>query len=143
MISLDVKGEVIRLRALDYSFDKIANTLDISKPKVMEICADFTNDIERVKNEQIEIITSELTYTAQERSALYRELIRKVHSEILARDITDIPTERLFMMLERLERSLANIEPKQMNGSFTTTLDNMSDEDIEKIIIASNAALAT
>lgn len=137
MLTLDIKEEVVKLRAMDYSFDKIATTLDISKPKVMQICTDFSSEIDSAKNEQIDTITDNLSYTTQERSKLYRELIAKIHAEILSRDIKQVSTERLFTMLERLERSLSNLEPKTNYNSSQTDFDGMSDEDLEKLISAS------
>ena len=44
MVTLDIKEEVVRLRAMDYSLDKIASTLNISKPKVIDITNESASD---------------------------------------------------------------------------------------------------
>jgi predicted DNA-binding protein YlxM (UPF0122 family) len=137
MISLDVKEEVIRLRALDYSFDRIASTLNISKPKVVDICSEFNDEIETAKTIQKNTLIDDFAYSTEERSKLYRELIAKIHAEILSRDIKQVSTERLFTMLERVERSLSNLEPKTNYSSSQADFDGMSDEDLEKLISVS------
>ena len=137
MISLDVKEEVIRLRALDYSFDRIASTLNISKPKVVDICSEFNDEIETAKTIQKNTLIDDFAYSIEERSKLYRELIAKIHAEILSRDIKQVSTERLFTMLERVERSLSNLEPKTNYSSSQADFDGMSDEDLEKLISVS------
>jgi hypothetical protein len=133
MISLDTKSEAIRLRGLDYSFDKIATTLAISKPKVMAICSEFDSEISAIRQGQVSATVDDLSYATEERSGMYRELIGKIHAEISSRDITEVSTERLFTMLERTERSLSAIEQRTMPKGSDPFAD-MSDEDLLKIV---------
>lgn len=134
MVTLDKKQEVVRLRAMEYSFDKIAFSLDLSKPTVVDICTEQESEIEAMRQMQKHTMCEELMYTTQERSKLYRELIGKVHAEILSRDIKGISTEKLFTVLERLERSLSNLEPKATYGNDPfAEFDDISDADLEKI----------
>lgn len=132
MVTLDVKEEVIRLRAMDYSLDKIASTLSISKPTVIEITNEFSAEIDKARASHRNTITDDLAYTAQERSKLYRGLISKVHAEIISRDISAVPTERLFTILERTERSLSAIEQRttDVNGD---PFANLTDEQVAMI----------
>jgi hypothetical protein len=141
MVTLDIKEEVIKLRAIEYSFDRIASTLNISKPKVIDICSEFNDEIETARTVQRSSIIDDVAYSSEERSKLYRELIAKIHTEILSRDIKQVSTERLFTMLERVERSLSNLEPKTIYNANQADFADMSDEDLEKLMSASCKSL--
>lgn len=133
MISLDTKSEIIRLRGLDYSFDAIATKVDVSKPKVMDICSEFDGEITAVKQGYIEATVEDQTYATEQRSHLYRQLVGKLYAEISSRDISQVSTEKLFTMLERTERSLSAIEQRTMPKDNDPFAD-MSDEDLAKIL---------
>lgn len=139
MVTMDKQEEVIRLRAMDYSFDKIASIVGVSKPKIMSICTEFETEIADVRGNQVEATVNDLSYATEERSNLYRKLIGKLHTEITSRDISTISTERLFTMLERTERSLSAIEQRTLPNNDNPFAD-VSDIDLEKIINATSSA---
>ena len=145
MISLDTKNEIARLRALDYSYNKIATALEVSKPKIIEICSELGTEVAELRRDQQDLQIEEFKFTSQERSKLYRQLIGKVHEEILSRDITAIPTERLFTVLERLERSIANVEPRlnHYDSQLAYDFEQMNDEELTKIANAARVPLVS
>lgn len=139
MTSLDTQNEVVRLRGLGYSFDSIAANLEVSKPTIMKICKDYTIEIDGLQAEQIAITLRDATESAETRSRLYRDLIKRLYSELATRDLTSVSTERLMAMLEKAERSLAAIEMRNNAVGFTD-YSTLSTEDLIKIATAGNAA---
>lgn len=133
MISLDIKSEVVRLRGLDYSYDKITNILGISKPKVMGICSEFEAEINDARQEELDTALRDFSYATEERSSIYRQLIGKLHTEIITRDISQVATEKLFTMLERTERSLSTIEQRKGDRA-DDPFAKMSDQTLIRII---------
>lgn len=133
MISLDIKSEVVRLRGLDYSYDKIATILGISKPKVMGICSEFKAEINTARQEELVTAIGDLSYATEERSSIYRQLIGKLHTEIITRDMSQVATEKLFTMLERTERSLSTIE-QRIGDRADDPFAKMSDQTLVRII---------
>lgn len=137
MLSLSKQNEVVRLRALGNSYDAIAKELVVSKPTIMNVCDARATDIDSMAKATVDTANQDFVYATEQRSKIYRELIGKLHTEITSRDISTVSTERLFTMLERTERSLSTIEQRTLPNNHDPFTD-MSDEDLEKIIIASN-----
>lgn len=139
MISLKTKNEIIRLRGLGHSFDSIAASLKVSKPTIMKTCKDYTAEIGTIQAEQISSTIQDATDSIEARSKLYRDLIKRLYSELASRDLTAVSTDRLMIMLERAERSLAAIELRN-NAARVSDFSDLSDEDLMKIATANNNA---
>lgn len=139
MTDLTTQNEIVRLRGLGYSFDSITATLEVSKPTVMKICKNYAAEIDSLQAEQIAITLRDATESVEIRSRLYRDLIKRLYSELATRDLTSVSTDRLMVMLEKAERSLAAIELRN-NAIGLTDYSTLSDADLLKIATAGNAA---
>lgn len=130
--TLDTKTEVVRLRAMDYSFSRIAAAMNLSKPTVIDICSELEAEIARARQGELDTVQKDISYATDERSTLYRQLIGKIHAEIITRDITQVATERLFNMLERTERSLSAIEQRTITKD-DDPFAGLTDKQLEAI----------
>lgn len=140
MTSLDTQNEVVRLRGLGYSFDSIATKIEVSKPTIMKICKAYTVEIDSLQVEQITSTLRDATDSAETRSRLYRDVIKRLYTELSTRDLASVSTDRLMAMLEKAERSLAAIELRNYAVGLTDYSD-LSNEDLIKIATAGKAAI--
>lgn len=140
MVTLDKQEEVIRLRAMGYSFDSIAANLEVSKPTIMKICKDYTVEIDNLQAEQISSTLRDATDSIEARSKLYRDLIKRLYDELAGRDLTAVSTYSLMAMLERAERSLSAIEMRN-NAVGLNDFSDLSDEELAIITRGSDKAL--
>jgi hypothetical protein len=141
MLALEKQSEIIQLRGLGNSYDKIAEQLNISKPTAIKVCLAYEDKVANLHAKQIETTLEEAAYNLEVRSSMYKQLIQRLYKEISTRDLSEISTDRLFSMLEKTERSLTAIETRNTSQTATNALiENMSDENLALIAGASQTA---
>ena len=106
--TLDERQQFIELRAKGYSFQKISDELDISKPTLIEWSKDSnTNrDIQNQRTLAVDVLQMRYAITRRHRIALFGEFLEKAKQELNQRDMTDIPTDRLITMVIELSDTL-------------------------------------
>ena len=106
--TLDERQQFIELRAKGYSFQKISDELDISKPTLMEWSKDInTNrDIQNQRTLLVDDLQERYAVTRRHRIEVFGEFLQKAKDELNKRDMNDVPTDRLINMVIKLSDTL-------------------------------------
>lgn len=106
--TLDERQQFIELRAKGYSFQKISDELDISKPTLMEWSKDINinRDIQNQRTLVVDDLQERYAVTRRHRIEVFDEFLQKAKDELNKRDMTDVPTDRLISMVIKLSDTL-------------------------------------
>ena len=106
--TLDERQQFIELRAKGYSFQKISDELDISKPTLMEWSKDISinRDIRNQRTLVVDDLQERYAITRRHRITLFGEFLQKAKDELNNRDMSDIATDRLITMVIKLSDTL-------------------------------------
>jgi transposase len=118
--------QFIQLRAAGRSFASIAQELDVSKPTLIAWSRKFRFEIQNLRAIESEALAEEFLATREDRARNLSDQLRSVESELAARNLADLSTQRLFAMAESLRRQLRSEfgEP-----TFTTRLNDIPSEE--------------
>lgn len=106
--TLDERQQFIELRAKGYSFQKISDELEISKPTLMEWSKDtnINRDIQNQRTLVVDDLQERYAITRRHRITLFGEFLQKAKDELNNRDMSDVPTDRLITMVIKLSDTL-------------------------------------
>jgi len=104
----ETKQKFIELRASGYSYDKIAKELNVSKQTLIKWSAKLEHDITTAECISYATLLESYELVKQARIEKLAEQIKRVRDEINKRDLSDIPTEKLFVVLEKLNKQLSD-----------------------------------
>lgn len=106
MKSQETKDNFLQMRGEGYSFQAIANKLNISKQTLIEWSKEFTTELQNIKTVRIEAVYNRFALTKDARITFMGEMIERVKSELDTRDLTKVGTERLFDIILKLSDAL-------------------------------------
>jgi hypothetical protein len=131
MNDVEIQQRFVFLRAEGWSFARIAEDLQVSKPTLIKWSRKFQFDIQNQRAIFIETLQEKWLSTLDLRVNALGEQLRKVEAEIAKRDIATLPTGRLFALADSLRRQI-----KTETGPirFTTPVSDIpSDEYHEQV----------
>ena len=89
----------IELRAKGLSFDKIAKKLNVSKPTLIKLSKEFEHEINNFKIIELENLYEKYYMKKEKRITLFGDILKKINDELQNRDLSKIPTEKLFDLM--------------------------------------------
>ena len=107
------KKKFIELRARGLSLQAIAKALKVAKGTAVDWNKDFRDEVAAARAFELEALLEEYYLTRETKIRLFGEKIRAVLTELGRRDLSDIPTARLFDILAQYHGLLGKeaIEP--------------------------------
>ena len=135
MINIQTSNEIIKYRALGFSYDDIVELSRVSKPVVIKICKERQADIEDSKKYASSQANMEIKEAIINRKIIYNTLLYKVSSEIMKRDLSTMKVNELATLIGSLEKSLNVLEGNNQNKT-TDTPENVSDKTLAKMALA-------
>jgi len=135
MINIQTSNEIIKYRALGFSYDDIVELSKVSKPVVMKICKERQTDIEDSKKYANSQANMEIKEAIINRKIIYNTLLYKASSEIMKRDLSTMKVNELATLIGSLEKSLNVLEGNNLNKT-TDTFENVSDKTLAKMALA-------
>lgn len=125
--TLEDKQQFIELRAKGYSFAKIAEKINVSKPTLIQWSqedATFRN-INNLRALQMDELQEKYAISKQHRIEVFSELLERVKAELINRDFSQLSTERLISLNIRLLDAVRRDETKlQLLGEPEVKLFN-------------------
>ena len=136
--------EFIILRAQGWSFDRIAKKLKTAKQTLINWSGTYGVEISHLKALELEALQEEYFLTKEGKIKLLGEAVKKLKTELDKRDLSDVPTAKLYELLDRyheLARTEA-VDPdfrderelkadKSRAGLVTALLDSIKLKDQE------------
>lgn len=96
----------VEFRAQGHSFAKIAKDLGLSKQTLINWSKELQTEIANYKAIELEQLQEQYFMTRSARIEMLGELLTKTRTELLNRDLSDVPTEKLAGMLLALSKAL-------------------------------------
>lgn len=93
--------EFIILRAQGWSFDRIAKKLKTAKQTLINWSGTYGVEISHLKALELEALQEEYFLTKEGKIKLLGEAVKKLKTELDKRDLSDVPTAKLYELLDR------------------------------------------
>lgn len=111
-----VKEKFVELRARGWSFDRISKELKVSKQTLIHWSRDLALEISNQSALQHEALLEQYSLTREERIQFLGDLVKKLRQEMVSRNLTAIPTERLVDMALKVGAEWQQTVPKLTLG---------------------------
>lgn len=95
MIDTETKVKIVELRSKDYSIQRIAKKLDLSKQTIVDACREMKEEIASLRAVQLDALYEAEKITTEARIRNLSTLLGKMKKELDARSFSDVPTEKL------------------------------------------------
>ncbi len=119
MESSELKEKFILLRAKGYSFDRLAKELGKSKQTLVNWSKELEEEIANLKSMEIEALNEQFYLSKQHKIQAFGEVLDKIKTEMNARDLSDVPTDKLMDLFLKYYALLEaeRIEPRFRSSS--------------------------
>jgi len=110
---IDTKQRFIELRAKGWSFDKIAKELGKAKQTLIDWSKELKDEIANLKALELEALYEKYYLLKENRLQTFGGLLNKLKDEVLSRDLSEVPTEKLMELLLKYDSQVKEelIEP--------------------------------
>ena len=111
---LQTKERFIELRAKGWSYDKIAKELGKAKQTLIDWGKELEDEIANLKALELEALYEKYYLLKESRIETFGELVKKLKDEVMSRDLSEVPTDKLLELLLKYENQLKDevIEPR-------------------------------
>lgn len=116
MKNLAAKQSFIEQRARGLSFDRISKDLHISKATLISWSKELALEIKNRRELEREALLEQVSLTHEARIQFIGELMAKIRQEFLSRNLTNVPSERLFEMTLKALEEWQRISPELRLG---------------------------
>jgi DNA-binding NarL/FixJ family response regulator len=103
---LEKKQQFVKLRAQGLSYDKIAKELKVSKATLANWNQELEGEIARLKAIELESLYQEFFMAKEARIRRLGELSHNLKTELLSRDLSQIPTHKLLDLFLKCDKAL-------------------------------------
>ena len=139
METLETKNKFIELRAKGYSFDKIAKELGIAKQTLIDWSREFKNQIANLKAFELEVLQEKYFLSKKNRLETFGSLLGSIKKEIINRDLSDIPTDKLLDLFLKFS---IQIEKENISPVFKTSTE-IEEEVLDQKLLESLTVIQT
>jgi transposase len=129
--TIDQKDRFIELRAKGVPYSEIEKEIGVSKPTLIKWGKEMQLDISNRHVLELEVLQEKYFVSKVKRIELFGEQLVRLKEELAKRDLSEIPTEKLYDMtmktiasLKHEETEITLREKKSIDDSLTELLDN-------------------
>lgn len=134
---IDTKQRFIELRAKGWSFDKIAKELGKAKQTLIDWSKDLQDEIANLRAMELEAIYESYYLLKENRLETFGGLLNKIKDEVLSRDLTDVPTDKLLDLFLKYN---TQIKEEIIEPTYKTSLE-ITEERIDKQLLEELTAI--
>ncbi|RKQ17494.1 helix-turn-helix domain-containing protein [Ureibacillus endophyticus] len=120
----ETRQKFIEMRAKGISFDKIAKELKVAKSTLIEWSKTYLTEIENLKAIEMEALQEQFYLTKTERIKLLGEIVERFRKEIEKRNLSDIPTDKLF---DNLNKTVNQLKQEEVQVTFRGKGNSLED----------------
>lgn len=107
---LDQKERFIELRAKEVPYEQISQEIGVSKPTLLKWGKDLELEINNRRAIELEYLQHKHCVSKRKRLEFYGGQLERLYQELKKRNLSDIPTEKLFDMVMKTVISLKQEE---------------------------------
>lgn len=123
MTTTDTHERFIELRANNISYEKIAKELGVSKVTLMTWAKTYQHDIANCRSYRLNALQEQYKVGKEHRIKMLGDRLERLLKEAESRDLSEIPTYKLFELIDRtslaLEREETPFTVTEVNDSFS------------------------
>ncbi|HEX8974354.1 MAG TPA: helix-turn-helix domain-containing protein [Patescibacteria group bacterium] len=131
MSDIKKQAQFIEMRATGMSFAKISEQLGVSKPTLISWSKDFELDIQNLRTIEQEALREKYLITKEKRIEMLGDSLDKVKQELAKRDLSEVPTEKLFALniklLQEIKAEEVSALPFSQKGAFVMDLSELQE----------------
>ncbi len=106
LVPSDQQQKFIELRAQGWTFVRIAQEIGVTKRTLITWSRKFQFEINNLRAIELEAIQANYVATREERIRVLGQRLQAIEDEIKKRDISQLPTPRLFSIAASLRREI-------------------------------------
>lgn len=128
---MEEKERFIELRAKGWSFDKIAKELDRAKQTLINWSKELEDEIANLKALELEALYEKHYLLKENRIETFGVLLRKLKDEVMSRDLSDVPTDKLLDLLLKYENQLKD----EIITPIYKTSEEIKEDELDKELL--------
>lgn len=145
MEGLETKERFIELRAKGWSFDKIAKELGKAKQTLIDWSKELQDEIANRKGLELEALFETYYLLKENRLQTFGGLLNKIKDEVLSRDLSDVPTDKLLDLflkynsqikeeiVEPIFKTSVEIYEERQDKELLEALTTLKDEPVRRL----------
>lgn len=145
MESVEIKEKFIELRAKGWSFDEIAKELGKAKQTLIDWSKELQDEIANRKALELEALYETYYLLKENRLQTFGGLLNKIKDEVLSRDISDVPTDKLLDLflkynsqikeeiVEPIYKTSLEIYEERQDKELLEALTTLKDEPVRRL----------
>ena len=120
MDTLETKKRFIELRAQGYSYDSIAKELGRAKQTLIDWGKELQDEIANLRALELDALYEKYYLYKEARLKTFGELLNKIREEVVKRDLTNVPTDKLLDLYLKYQ---AQVEEALVEPTFKSTTE--------------------
>lgn len=145
MESIENKERFIELRAKGWSFDKIAKELGKAKQTLIDWSKELKDEVANRKALELEALYETYYLLKENRLQTFGGLLNKIKEEVLSRDLSDVPTDKLLDLflkynsqikeeiVEPIYKTSLEIYEERQDKELLEALTTLKDEPVRRL----------
>jgi IS30 family transposase len=143
--SIETKERFIELRAKGWSFDKIAKELGKAKQTLIDWSKELKDEVANRKALELEALYETYYLLKENRLQTFGGLLNKIKDEVLSRDLSDVPTDKLLDLflkynsqikeeiVEPIYKTSLEIYEERQDKELLEALTTLKDEPVRRL----------
>jgi len=131
METLQTKERFIELRAKGWSYDKIAKELKKAKQTLIDWSKELEEEIANLKALELEALYEKYYLLKEKRIENFGEVVKKLRAEVMSRDLSELPTDKLLELLLKYDKQL---QEEVVETSFKSEKELKEDKLDKKLL---------
>jgi hypothetical protein len=145
MESIETKERFIELRAKGWSFDRIAKELGKAKQTLIDWSKELQDEVANRKALELEALYETYYLLKENRLQTFGGLLNKIKDEVLSRDLSDVPTDKLLDLflkynsqikeeiVEPIYKTSLEIYEERQDKELLEALTTLKDEPVRRL----------
>ena len=140
----ETKDRFIEMRGQGLPLAKIAAEINVSKPTLISWERNFKEEIDNVRAIELEAMYGKYYLSTRKKVEFFGDVLSRIQGELEMRDLSTIPTDKLFAMYAHFYREAQHMLPKiefreegevQISKSKRKALARAASESYEPILL--------
>lgn len=110
MSTVDTQERFIEMRANNESYASIATKLSVSKTTLIKWARDYEYEIHNQRSLNLDALQEQFRVGKQYRIQMLGERLQRLQEEASSRDLSEVPTYKLFELIDRTVQALERQE---------------------------------
>ncbi|MCA9469820.1 MAG: hypothetical protein KC643_30850 [Nitrospira sp.] len=108
----EVQQKFVELRGQGWSFDRIAQELNVSKPTLIGWARKYKVEINNLRSLALDALNEQFALTIHKRLEILGELLERLKAEAMVRDLSSIPTHKAFDLIMKISEIIKAENPQ-------------------------------